>query len=107
MRQRQENVMPTEPDYRNLLQKAQQCTDDVKQFLVAVCNSPQGKSNEVVLSAAALTVEHLRMVEGEISHIWELFQQGESATLTPSLSEPAPTAQPEGTKPKNKPVRLS
>ena len=27
--------MPTEPDYRELLQKAQQCTEEVNQFLVA------------------------------------------------------------------------
>jgi hypothetical protein len=92
--------MPMEPDYRELLQKAQQCTEEVKEFLVAVCNSPQGKSNEAVLSAAALTVEHLRMVEGQISHIWELFQQGESATHAPSLFDPAPPVQPE--EPKDK-----
>ena len=82
--------MPTEPDYRELLQSAQQCTEDVKRFLVAVCNSPQGKSNEPVLSAAALTVEHLRMIEGQISHIWDLFQQAGSATHAPSLAGPAP-----------------
>ena len=94
--------MPTEPDYRELLQKAQQCTDEVKTFLVAVCNAPQGKSNAAVLSAAALTVEHLRMVEGQISHIWELFEAGESATHTPPLAESAPLA--EG---KSKPVRTN
>lgn len=87
--------MPTEPDYRELLQKAQQCTEEVKAFLVAVCNAPQGRTNETVLSAAALTVEHLRMVEGQISHIWELFQQGESATHTPSRVDRAPPVQPE------------
>lgn len=86
--------MPTEPDYRELLQKAQQCTEEVKQFLVAVCNSPQGKTNETVLSAAALTVEHLRMVEGQISHIWELFQDSDSATHSPTLFDPAPPVQP-------------
>ena len=83
--------MPTEPDYRELLQKAQQCTDDVKTFLVAVCNAPHAKSNPALLSAAALTVEHLRMVEGQISHIWELFEAGESAPLAPGavpLAEP-------------------
>ena len=82
--------MPTEPDYRELLQKAQQCTDEVKEFLVAVCNSPKGKSNEALLSAAALTVEQLRMVEGQISHIWDMFQQGESGTHAPSLFDPPP-----------------
>jgi hypothetical protein len=87
--------MPTEPDYRELLQKAQQCTEEVKQFLVAVCNSPQGKTDEALLSAAALTVEELRMIEGQVSHIWELFQQKRSATQAPSLSEPAPPVQPE------------
>jgi hypothetical protein len=94
--------MPTEPDYRELLQKAQQCTEEVKQFLVAVCNSPQGKSNDGVLSAAALTVEHLRMVEGEISHIWELFQHSDSATYASSLFDPAPPVQPD--EPKDSPT---
>jgi hypothetical protein len=96
--------MPTEPDYRELLQKAQQCTEEVKEFLVAVCNSPQGKSNETVLAAAALTVEQLRMVEGQISHIWELFQQGENATHAP-LFDRAPPVQPD--EPKEKPLPLS
>lgn len=85
--------MPTEPDYREMLQKAQQCTDDVKTFLAAVCNAPHAKANPALLSAAALTVEHLRMVEGQISHIWELFETGEGATLAPAaavrLAEPA------------------
>ena len=94
--------MPTEPDYRELLQKAQQCTDEVKQFLVAVCNSPQGQSNESVLSAAALTVEHLRMIEGQISHIRELFAQGESPTHAPSLFD---SVQPDEAK--DKPVPSS
>jgi hypothetical protein len=96
--------MPVEPDYRELLQKAQQCTEEVKQFLVAVCNSPQGKSNESVLSAAALTVEHLRVVEGQISNIWELFQQSEGATHAPSLSDPAPPVQPEKAKDEQTPL---
>ena len=86
--------MPTEPDYRELLQRAQQCTDEVKEFLVAVCNSPNGKSNEALLSAAALTVEQMRMVEGQISHLWDMFQQGESGTHAPSLFDPSPPAQP-------------
>jgi hypothetical protein len=98
--------MPTEPDYRELLQKAQQCTDEVKQFLVAVCNSPRGKSSETVLSAAALTIEHLRMVDGQISHIWELFQQGESETHASTAAEPTTSLQPETAK-EDKPVRLS
>lgn len=98
--------MPTEPDYRELLQKAQQCTDEVKQFLVAVCNSPRGKSNETVLSAAALTVEHLRMVEGQISHIWDLFQQSESETHAPSSFEPRTSLQPEEPARPDKPMRL-
>ena len=93
--------MPTEPDYRELLQKAQQCTEDVKAFLVAVCNAPQGRTNESVLSAAALTVEHLRMVEGQIGHIWDLFQQGASATHTAPSDRPPPV-QPED--PKDEPV---
>ena len=97
--------MPTEPDYRELLQKAQQCTEEVKQFLVAICNSPQGKTNGAVLSAAALTVEQLRMIEGQLSHIWELFQQGQSATHASSLSEPAPPVQPE--EPKGEPMPRS
>lgn len=87
--------MPTEPDYRELLQNAQQCTEEVKAFLVAVCNAPQGRTNESVLSAAALTVEHLRMVEGQISHIWELFQQAESATHAASQIDRAPPVQPD------------
>ena len=74
--------MPTEPDYREMLQKAQQCTDEVKQFLVAICNSPQGKTNEAILSAAALTVEQLRIVEGQISSIWELFQQSSARRIS-------------------------
>jgi hypothetical protein len=86
--------MPTEPDYREMLEKAQQCTDEVKQFLVAICNSPQGKTNEAILSAAALTVEQLRIVEGQISGIWELFQQSGSATHKPSSFERAPPTQP-------------
>jgi hypothetical protein len=97
--------MPMEPDYRELLQKAQQCTDEVKAFLVAVCNAPQGRANTEVLAAAALTVEHLRMVEGQISHIWELFEAGDSATHAPSLADPAPPAGP-GTE-TDKPVRTS
>jgi hypothetical protein len=97
--------MPTEPNYHEMLQKAQQCTEDVKQFLVAICNSPQGKSNETVLSAAALTVEQLRMIEGQISHIWELFLQGESPTHAASPSDQAPPLQPE--EPKNKSMPLS
>jgi hypothetical protein len=76
--------MPTEPDYRELLRRAQECTEEVKAFLVAVCNSPQGNSNDAVLSAAALTVEHLRIVEGQISHIWELFETGKAPTSPPS-----------------------
>jgi hypothetical protein len=95
--------MPTEPDYRELLQKAQQCTDEVKAFLVAVCNAPHGKSNAAMLSAAALTVEHLRMVEGQISHIWELFETGDGATFAPPLAEHAPPAEPD--KAKDKPLR--
>jgi hypothetical protein len=87
--------MPTEPDYRELLQKAQQCTDDVKTFLVAVCNAPHGKSNPALLSAAALTVEHLRMVEEQISHIWDLFEAGESTPLSPVS---VPLADPEKAK---------
>ena len=102
-----ESAMPTEPDYRELLQKAQKCTDEVKQFLVAVCNSPSGKSNETVLSAAALTVEHLRMVEGQISHIWDLFQQSESETHMSAPAESPGALQPEETVKKDKPVRLS
>ncbi|MDQ8729410.1 hypothetical protein [Bradyrhizobium sp. LHD-71] len=94
--------MPTEPDYREMLQKAEQCTEEVKEFLVAVCNSPQGKSNDAILSAAALTVEELRMVEGQISHIWQLFQESSSATHAPPL-EHAPPVQPEDTKDKSIP----
>lgn len=94
--------MPTEPDYHDLLQKAQQCTEEVKDFLVAICNSPQGKSNEAVLSAAALTVEQLRMIEGQISHIWELFQHSDSPTHAPTF-EPAPPVQPDDTKDKPTP----
>jgi hypothetical protein len=86
--------MPTEPDYRELLQRAQQCTDEVKEFLVAVCNSPTGKSNEALLSAAALTVEQMRIVEGQIGHIWDMFQQGEGGTHAPSPLDPPPPAQP-------------
>jgi hypothetical protein len=86
--------MPTEPDYREMLQKAQQCTDEVKQFLVAICNSPQGKTSEAILSAAALTVEQVRIVEGQISGIWDLFQQTGSATHQPSLFDRAPPTQP-------------
>jgi len=96
--------MPTEPDYREMLQKAQQCTDEVKQLLVAICNSPQGKSNEAILSAAALTVEQLRIVEGQISGIWDLFQQSSSATHEPSPQ--APPALPNEDV-KNKPVPQS
>jgi hypothetical protein len=88
-----EGAMPTEPDYQELLNRAQQCTEEVKQFLVAICNSPQGKTDEAVLSAAALTVEQLRMIEGQLGHIWELFQKSRSATHAPSLSEPAPPVQ--------------
>jgi hypothetical protein len=90
-----------------MLQKAQQCTDEVKQFLVAICNSPQGKTNDAILSAAALTVEQLRMVEGQISSIWELFQQSSSAThQQPSLFDRAPPTQPADDV-KDKPVPLS
>jgi len=85
--------MPTEPDYRELLQKAQQCTDEVREFLVAVCNAPQAKTNEAILSAAALTIEQVRIVEGQISGIWELFQQSGSATHEPPF-DPAPPTQP-------------
>lgn len=98
--------MPTEPDYRELLAKAQQCTDGVRQFLVAICNSPQGKANDAILSAAALTVEQLRIVEGQISGIWELFQQVGSATHQPSQVEPAPPTQ-RGEEAKDKPVSQS
>ena len=87
--------MPTEPDYRELLEKAQQCTEEVNEFLVAVCNSPQGQSSDVILSAAALTVEQLRMVEEQIGRIWDLFQQRERATHVPALSDTAPPVQPE------------
>jgi hypothetical protein len=86
--------MPTEPDYREMLQKAQQCTGEVKQFLVAICNSPQGKTNEAILSAAAMTVEQLRIVEGQISGVWELFQQSSSATHQPGVDR-APPIQPD------------
>jgi hypothetical protein len=87
--------MPTEPDYRELLEKAQQCTEEVNEFLVAVCNSPQGQSSDVILTAAALTVEQLRMVEEQISRIWELFQQRGRATYAPTLSDTAPPVQPD------------
>jgi hypothetical protein len=87
--------MPTEPDYREMLQKAQQCTDEVKQFLVAICNSPQGKTNEAILSAAALTVEQVRIIEGQISSIWDLFQQSGSATLQSPQVDRAPPTQPD------------
>src|SRR5262245_28508205 len=98
--------MPTEPDYREMLAKAQQCTDEVKQFLVAICNSPQGKTNEAILSAAALTVEQLRIVEGQIGGIWELFQQSGSATHQRSLFEHAPPTQPDEDA-KDKPIPQS
>ena len=86
--------MPTEPDYRELLQKAQQCTDEVREFLVAVCNAPQAKTNDAILSAAALTIEQVRIIEGQISGIWELFQQSGSATHEPPPLDPAPPTQP-------------
>ena len=98
--------MPTEPDYREMLQKAQQCTDEVKQFLVAICNSPQGKTSEAILSAAALTVEQVRIVEGQINGIWDLFQQSASATHQPSLFDRAPPTQPDDDV-KDKPVPQS
>jgi hypothetical protein len=98
--------MPTEPDYREMLQKAQQCTDEVKQFLVAICNSPQGKTNETILSAAALTVEQLRIVEGQIGSIWDLFQQSSRATHQPSQFDRAPPTQPDDDV-KDKPTPLS
>ena len=98
--------MPTEPDYHEMLEKAQQCTDEVKQFLVAICNSPQGKTNEAILSAAALTVEQLRIVEGQISSIWELFQQSSRATHQPSRFDRAPPTQPDDDV-KDKPTPLS
>jgi hypothetical protein len=98
--------MPTEPDYREMLQNAQQCTDEVQKFLVAICNSPQGKSNEAILSAAALMVEQLRIVEGQIGGIWDLFQQSGSATLDPTQSDRAPPTQPND-ETKDKPVPLS
>lgn len=98
--------MPTEPDYREMLEKAQQCTDEVKQFLVAICNAPQAKTNDAILSAAALTVEQLRIIDGQISGIWELFQQSGSGTHQPTLFDQAPPTQPtEETK--DKPVPLS
>ena len=86
--------MPTEPDYRELLQRAQQCTDEVREFLVAVCNAPPAKTNDAILSAAALTIEQVRIIEGQISHIWELFQQSGSATRESSAFDPAPPTQP-------------
>lgn len=95
--------MPTEPDYREMLQKAQQCTDEVKEFLVAICNSPQAKTNDAILSAAALTVEQLRIVEGQIGGIWELFQQSGSATLQSSQFDRAPPTLPED-EPQEEPV---
>ena len=87
--------MPTEPDYREMLQKAQQCTDEVKEFLVAICNAPQAKTNDAILAAAALTVEQLRIVEGQISGIWELFQQSRSPTHDPASRERAPPTLPD------------
>lgn len=87
--------MPTEPDYRCLLEKAQQCTDEVKEFLVAICNSPQGKRNDAILGAAAMTVEQLRIVESQVDGIWELFQRGRSATHEATASEYAPPTQPD------------
>lgn len=95
--------MPTEPDYRDMLQNAQQCTDEVKQFLVAICNSPQGKTNEAILSAAALTVEQVRIVEGQIGGIWD---HSGSATHQSSLFDRAPPTQSEDDA-KDKPVPLS
>lgn len=98
--------MPTEPDYREMLQKAQQCTDEVREFLVAICNAPQARSNDSLLSAAALTIEQLRIVEGQISGIWEAFQRSGSATMEPSLFDQAPPTQPKEDE-KEKSVPLS
>ena len=75
----------------------------MKAFLVAVCNAQHGKSNAALLGAAALTVEHLRMVEGQISHIWELFEAGERATLAPPMAGHAAGADPD--KANDKPLR--
>jgi hypothetical protein len=96
--------MPTEPDYREMLQKAQQCTDEVKEFLVAICNAPRAKTNDAILSAAALTVEQLRIVEGQISGIWEQFQRSGSPTHDPASDEHAPPMLPDEDV-KDEPVR--
>ena len=99
--------MPTEPDYREMLQKAQQCTDEVKEFLVAICNAPQAKTNDAILSAAALTVEQLRIVEGQISGIWELFQRSRSPTHDPAAGDRAPPTLPDDDDANSEPVPLS
>ena len=99
--------MPTEPDYRELLQRAQQCTDEVREFLVAVCNAPQAKTNDAILSAAALTIEQVRIVEGQISGIWDLFQQSGSATHAASPFDPAPPTEPTDENETDKPLPLS
>ena len=99
--------MPTEPDYRELLQRAQQCTDEVREFLVAVCNAPQAKTNDAILSAAALTIEQVRIVEGQISGIWELFQQIGSATHASSPFDSAPPTEPTDEDETDKSLKLS
>lgn len=72
--------MPTEPDYRLLFENAQQCADSVRQFLVAVANSPQGKENTTILGMAALTIEQVHAIENQVSALWDEFQRCAPAT---------------------------
>lgn len=81
--------MPTEPDYRQLLEHALLCADSVKEFLVAISNSPQAKENAVILSMAAPTLEQVYAIENQIGALWDEFQRSASATQDSTFPDPA------------------
>jgi hypothetical protein len=89
--------MPTELDYRQLLQNAQQCADSVRDFLLAVSQSPQGQQDASLLGMAALAAEHIRLVEDEVNAIWDAFQRTAPGTHEPA--EANPTVSMTGDKP--------
>jgi len=66
--------MADEARFRALLERAQDSTEHIKSFLVAVAGDPNGESAELK-SLTIRTRQHLQDVQDGIDRIWDLFKR--------------------------------
>jgi hypothetical protein len=68
--------MADEARFRALLAKAQDSTDHIQSFLLAIAGDPHGETPELK-SLAIKTRQHLQDVQDGLDRMWDVFKRGE------------------------------